>query len=249
MLSTMWSLTVPRITFKWSPQTFRSFSLSCVNRQAESEGRRPSRVFYQTLKTYPELFESYAAAGHRVTKELWAKMRAEPELFRARQEEIRYYNDRQRATSLEYRAKHRKQASAYYQAHKRDETYIRSKAMFIWCFCMIDRSKSTWARENLPWKTHIPVQQHEKTYHFCTCCGISRHLKSAVSISPSHHGRVLLKQTKNPLTTCLISGNQRRLRPSSFVKSITQRAAGVQQCPRAMKMSGRSEVFAHATRN
>ncbi|KAI4848514.1 hypothetical protein E4T44_03885 [Aureobasidium sp. EXF-8845] len=111
-------------------------------------------------------------------KEFWAKLRAEPELLRARQEESRRLNRRLIETSATARAKKVATAMAYFHAHRHDETYIRYKAISRWFFCLPDRSKSAWARQNLPWKTHIPIEHPEKIYHFYSCCGTDRFLKS-----------------------------------------------------------------------
>lgn len=187
----------------------------------------PSRAFYQKMKTYPEVYELFRAANYMFNKEVYAKIRAEPELLRARQEELRYHNNKLRSTTdVEIRAKTQKVKSAYWQAHKQDEALIRYKYMFSWCFGMVDRSKDAWVRENLPWKSHRPVYQHETKYRFYTCCGMARYMKTGVSISTSHAWRIQPSQTESLLTTYLISGNQNQIRASFFATNITQSAAG-----------------------
>lgn len=196
MLSTICSSITPRTTSPWISQPFRSYTLSCVKCQAYSDIQRPSRAFYQNMKTYPEVYELFRASNYRVTKEVWAKIRAEPELLRVRQEEGRYHhNIKLRSTDVESRAKTQKVKSAYWQAHKQDDALVRYKYMFSWCFGMVDRSKDAWVRENLPWKSHRPVYQHEPDYRFYTCCGMARYMKTGVSISSSHHLRIHTSQT------------------------------------------------------
>lgn len=155
----------------------------------------PSRAFYEKLRTYPEVYELFRAANYKINKDVYAKIRAEPELLRARQEELRYHNHKLRSTDVEFRAKTQKIRSAYWQAHKQDDALVRYKYMFSWCFGMVDRSKDAWVRENLPWKSHRPVYQHEPDYRFYTCCGMARYMKTGVSISSSHHLRIHTSQT------------------------------------------------------
>lgn len=225
MLTTICSSITPRTTLRWTPQSFRSFSHSCFQRQASSGGQSPSRAFYQKLKTYPELYKVFRAAKFRVNKEVWAKIRAEPELLRARQEELRYHNNKLRSTNVEVRSKIETRAAAHFNAHKEEEINIRTRSIYRWCFGRVDEW-AAWAREELPWKTHRPFQQHEKTYHSYACCGMQRYMKSAVSISTSHHWCFHPLQTEGVLTTYLISGNQNQIRASFFATNITQSAAG-----------------------
>lgn len=190
MLLTIRSSTPFRTALQWTSQPFRSFLLSCVKRQANPDGQRPTRSPHSILKTYPELYELFRAAKFRINKELWAKLRAEPELLLAKQEESRYYKTKYLSTNPEYREKDAKRARAYFQAHKQDEAYLRSRFIYRWCFGPVDELKYTRMRGNLPWKTHLPVQQHEKTYRFYACCGIHRYMKTAVSIPSSHRRRI-----------------------------------------------------------
>ncbi|KEQ74190.1 hypothetical protein M436DRAFT_43569 [Aureobasidium namibiae CBS 147.97] len=169
----------PRTKSQWIPQPFRSFAHSCFKSQANSDGQSPYRAFYQKLKTYPELYETFKAARSRINKEVWAKLRAEPELLRAKQEELRYHHHhRIRFKDVEVRSKSGTRALAHYHAHKHEEILVRTRLIFSWCFG-VDVERSAWAREKLPRKTHCPVQQHERTYQFYACCGMQRYMKSA----------------------------------------------------------------------
>jgi hypothetical protein len=116
-----------------------------------------------------------------ISKELWVKIRAEPELLRVKQEESRRNHKILLATNPHFRAKHGARNTAYFHAHKHEEAFILSSSISRWCFNMVDKSQSAWLRENLPWKTHLPHRQSERSYHFYSCCGISRYMKTGVS--------------------------------------------------------------------
>jgi hypothetical protein len=244
MLSRIWSSTAP--ASKRILQPFRSLSVSCVQFQTNSsQDQNAPKSFYQKLKEYPELHRLHLESRGTTHgyKEVWAKLRAEPELLRARQEESRRLNRRLVETSATARAKKVATAKAYFQAHKHDETYLRYKSINRWSFGMSDRSKSAWARQNLPWKTHCPIEHPEKDYRFYSCCGTERRLKSGVSYLPS---RCLVTRCSDHTS---ISGNQNKTRVNSFATHTTQRVAGIPPCLKAMKMSGHSQTFVHVTRN
>jgi hypothetical protein len=59
-----------------------------------------------------------------ISKELCAKIRAEPELLRVKQEEARRNHKRLRTTNPRFRVKHDARSTAYFHAHKHDEAYI-----------------------------------------------------------------------------------------------------------------------------
>lgn len=102
-------------------------------------------------------------------------------MLRVVQEESRRNHKRLLTTNPHFRAKVSARVKAYFHAHKHEEAYVRGKSISRWCFCMPDKSKSAWVRENLPWKTHLPHHQSERSYHFYSCCGISRYMKTGVS--------------------------------------------------------------------
>jgi hypothetical protein len=242
MLSRVWSSNAP--ASKWMLQPSRFFSVSSVQFQADpKQNQNAPKTFWQTLKEYPELHRMHNESIGHGYKEFWAKLRAEPELLRARQEESRRLNRRLIETSATARAKKVATAMAYFHAHRHDETYIRYKAISRWFFCLPDRSKSAWARQNLPWKTHIPIEHPEKIYHFYSCCGTDRFLKSGVSDLPIHY---LMARYSDHIT---LSGNQRQIRANFFATLITQRAAGTPPCLKAMKMPGHFQKYVHVTRN
>jgi hypothetical protein len=242
MLSRVWSSNAP--ASKWMLQPSRFFSVSSVQLQADpKQNQNAPKTFWQTLKEYPELHRMHNESIGHGYKEFWAKLRAEPELLRARQEESRRLNRRLIETSATARAKKVATAMAYFHAHRHDETYIRYKAISRWFFCLPDRSKSAWARQNLPWKTHIPIEHPEKIYHFYSCCGTDRFLKSGVSYLPIHY---LMARYSDHIT---LSGNQRQIRANFSATLITQRAAGTPPCLKAMKMPGHFQKYVHVTRN
>jgi hypothetical protein len=177
MLSRIWSSSASASTRTLQPVRF--FSVSCYKTQANStqDQSAPVKSFLQKLKEYPELYQ-LQLARQGFTKELYAKIRNEPELLRAKQEQERHYKETKWATNPEYRARRKALNLAYYHAHKKDEAIIRNSSISRWCFRLQDKSKTAWARQNLPWKTHLPVIHAEKAYLFYSCCGIRRYLKS-----------------------------------------------------------------------
>jgi hypothetical protein len=179
MLSRIWSASASTRTL----QSFRFFSVSCYKTQANSTQHQnaPPKSFYQKLKEYPELRKMLIDAKGNTHKEFWAKLRAEPELLRAKQEEARRLNRRLIETNADARAKKIATATAYFHAHSQDEAFLRCRAISRWCFGLPDRSKSAWVREILPWKTHLPTRYHQEAYRFYSCCGTQRYLKTAVS--------------------------------------------------------------------
>lgn len=182
MLPRIWSSAVPRTLPTWTLQPFRFFSLSCYRNQANLNQDQNAPISFKTkLKEYPELYKICLAGKGTISKELWAKIRAEPELLRVKQEEARRNAKKLRATNPRFRAMDTAKSGAFYHAHKHDEAYVLSKCMSAWCFRMSDKSKSAWMRENLPWKTHLPHHQSERSYHFYSCCGIHRYMKTGVS--------------------------------------------------------------------
>jgi hypothetical protein len=242
MLSRIWSSNVP--ASKCILQPFRSLSVSCVQFQTNSsQDRNAPKSFFQKLKEYPELHRLHKESVGHGYKEFWAKLRAEPELLRAKQEESRRLNRRYVETSPTARAKKLATARAYFQAHKHDETYLRYKSISRWFFCLPDRSRNAWARQYLPWKTHLPVEYPEKSYHFYSCCGTDRFLKSGVSYLPDYY---LMARYSDHTP---ISGNQKQIRPSFFATHTTQRAAGMPPCLKAMKMPDHFQRYVHVTEN
>lgn len=86
-------------------------------------------------------------------------------------ESLREYRKKQRAR------KHSPMQQAYYeevskqkaQRRKTDHVYALRLAVPEWV------RHNQWARESVPWKTHVPVVYDEKVSHECEKCFVTRH--------------------------------------------------------------------------
>ncbi|KAI4761732.1 hypothetical protein E4T52_06034 [Aureobasidium sp. EXF-3400] len=127
------------------------------------------------IKEYPdpELYRMLRASQGRITKEFYASLQAEPELFLRFREQKSVTESKHYATDAKYRAARIKKAKAWNEAHKHDEDFTRRQKIYNWCFRRESFKRHPWTK-NLPWTTHRPVVYTDKVSHYCAGCGCHR---------------------------------------------------------------------------
>lgn len=144
------------------------------NRTSPSEVKDAPKSFWLHLKEeYPELYQMLRASQGRITKEFYASLQAEPELFLLFREQQSATENKQYATDAKYRAARIAKAHAWYEAHRHDQNLTRRQKIYNWCFCPVFSERHSWTK-HLPWTTHRPVAYTKKVSHYCEGCGYRR---------------------------------------------------------------------------
>jgi hypothetical protein len=114
------------------------------------------------------LFSS-SCINHLPTKKEYAKIKADPEKYQRRLLQIAVWKRNSYQNNPEYRQKDLTASRLRHAEYRKtSEPYYRTKNMWKWA------GRYSWFREQLPWRSHIPILFAQKTRHSCASCGVSR---------------------------------------------------------------------------
>lgn len=174
---TMLRLTTPFIVLRKSVDVFRSTRITVCSRlfTSNDNGEKPETFNYK-LREYPELRREFRKLG--LNKEVYAKVRGVPELYKLLRAGSRIRARRWLAARPDRAEENRKNAFAWFQAHKDDDNCMRRKRIHNWAFRQDVPGKSAWIREHLPWKLYRPMFYPEGALYHCEGCNFVRHYQN-----------------------------------------------------------------------